>query len=237
MKTLLKIFAAFVLLSILLMFGLSFFIGSAIKAGSEKFGSEITQVKIQLDEAKVSIFSGSGSLQGLTVGNPKDFSGEYAFNAEHISLDLVPSSLLGDKIVIEEILIIAPHIVFEQGSNSNNLSVIMGNISEYVGERDSSEPTEETETTKLEIRKFVLQSAKVDVRGENPMSLTLPTIILTDLGKGDEGLTGAEVAKKLFQSITDATLQEILNNPDALIKEGSNLLNKFFDKKEKDPEN
>jgi hypothetical protein len=50
--------------------GLEYFLGHVVKAGVNTFGPKITQTKVELTGAVVSPLSGSGTLTGLTVGNP-----------------------------------------------------------------------------------------------------------------------------------------------------------------------
>jgi len=47
----------------------TFFLGSIVKTGVNKFGPKITQTKVELASAKISP-TGTGTLTGLTVGNP-----------------------------------------------------------------------------------------------------------------------------------------------------------------------
>jgi len=88
-------------------------------------GPEIAQVDIELEKVNISFLSGAGGLEGLKVHNPEGCKGDHAFYAEHLALDIKPMSVLGDKIVIEEILIIGPDIQFEQNLGSSNLKQIL----------------------------------------------------------------------------------------------------------------
>ena len=56
--------------------GLTFFLGSIVKAGVNRFGPQLTQTKVVLSGAHISPLTGSGNLSGLagypaTAGEPK----------------------------------------------------------------------------------------------------------------------------------------------------------------------
>ena len=197
--------------------------GKLIKQGVVQFGPEIAQVKIELEDANLSLLSGSGGLDGLKVYNPEGYQAEHAFYAESLSMDLQPMSVMSDKIVIDEILIIGPDIQFEKKDDTSNLNQIMENVQSFVG------PAEETETTaeakKIEIKRFVLQDATVGVSlGSDPVNITIPTIELTDLGSGEEGITGGEVTRVLLGEVTKQILAAIARDPKLILEGGGALL-------------
>jgi uncharacterized membrane protein len=47
---------------------------SIVKAAIEKYGTAATQATVKLDSVKISLTSGEGRLNGLSVGNPKGFA-------------------------------------------------------------------------------------------------------------------------------------------------------------------
>ncbi|MCZ6672919.1 MAG: hypothetical protein O7C75_08265, partial [Verrucomicrobia bacterium] len=223
MKKVIGILVALVVLGAIAVFVFSLFAGKIIRKGVVTLGPEVAQVEIELDKAHVSFLSGAGGLEGLKVGNPEGFSGEYAFYAEHLSMKLQPMSILSDKIIIEEILIIGPDIQFEQKLGANNLNQILANVQEFMG--PAGEEAEAAKGKKLEIRRFVLQDAKVGVGlGTKPISITIPTIELTDLGTGEEGITAGEVIGVMITEVTGQILAAIAKNPEVILESGGELL-------------
>ena len=224
MKKLLGVLAVLVIIGAIGIFVLSKSAGKIIQTGVEKLGPEIAQVEIELAGADVSFLSGGGELRGLKVHNPEGYDGEHAFYADHLSLDLQPMSVLSDKIVIDEILIIGPDIQFEQRLKSSNLNQILENIQAYMGPAEEEQETEKT-GKKLEIKRFVLKDAKVGVGvGTKPISITLPTIELTDLGSGEEGITAGEVVGAMMTEVMGQIIAEIAKNPEIILQTGGDLL-------------
>lgn len=217
MKKLIGILIVIAAICIISVFVLSLFAGKIIQKGVVTLGPEVAQVEIELDKANISFLSGSGGLEGLKVHNPEGYSGEHAFFADHISLDLQPMSVMGDKIVIDEILIIGPDIQFEKKQNTSNLNQILENVQSFLGPAQESD--EPAKGKKLEIKRFVLQDAKVGVGlGANPITITIPTIELTNLGGGEAGITAGEVISVMLTKVTSQILNELAKNPDVLLQ-------------------
>src|SRR5438105_4471054 len=73
--------------------------------GVNTYGPKLTQSKVDLASAQLSPFSGSGTLKGLSVGNPTGWSDGRAFYLGQVHLAIEPRSILSDTIVVDEILI------------------------------------------------------------------------------------------------------------------------------------
>lgn len=215
MKKLAIVFAIFAVVALALIFGFSKILSEGIVAGVKTYGPDVTQTPVTLDDVSLSAFSGSGSISGFVVGNPEGFSSEYAMKLGDFSVSLKPASLISDKIVINEILIDAPEIIYETNSSfKTNIGQILKNVEEFTGPADETTPEEVVEddapSKKIEIGLFRLSNVKVSVvnplLGEDGLVLTLPTIELKDLGKGEEGATIAEVMKVVLASVNKETI-------------------------------
>lgn len=224
MKKLIGIIIALAVIGAVGIFLLSTFAGKLIRTGVVKFGPETAQVNVELERAHISFLSGAGGLEKLKIHNPEGYSGDHAFYADHLAIDIDPMSILGDKIVIEEIRIIGPDIQFEQRMGSSNLKQILDNVQSLAGE-GGQESTEATSGKKLEIKRFILQDAKVGVGiGTKPVSLTIPTIELTGLGAGEQGITAGELVKVILTEVTSQVTKAIAKNPDIILKGGGDIL-------------
>lgn len=212
------------LLGVVAIFALSLVAGKVIQKGVTSLGPEIAQVPIELESAEISFLSGKGTLKGLKVHNPEGFSDGHAFYADELHLDLDPASVLSDKVVIEDIRITGPDVQFEQKLKTSNLNQILKNVQEYMGPGE----TQETEGAgkKLEIKHFILQDAHVGVGvGSKPVSLTISSIELSDLGSGEEGVTAGEVISVLLTKVTSQIIAAILKDPKVIMESGGQLIN------------
>jgi len=207
-----------VVIAIVLFFVVSS-LDSIIKAAVEKYGSEVTQVEVRLNKAKVSITSGEGILRGLTVGNPKGFKTDQAFSLGEISVTLDVGTVTQNPIVIKEIVISAPEVTYELRSGGSNIDVIQRNVNSYAGagkgkakEKAASKDSDK-EGRKLIIQNLYVKKGKVNVSATmlkgKVLSAVLPDIHLRDIGKQKGGADPSEVVEKLVRAISQSTKKAV----------------------------
>ena len=128
-----------------------------------------------------------------------------------------PMSLLSDKIVIRSVHVESPEITFEGGLSGNNLSKIMDNVN-AVAQAGGPPKTNTTAKAskpaqKIEVDDFLITGAKVHASitgiGGKELTLDLPPIHLTDLGKGSDGITPTELTHAVLKAITSATIKAV----------------------------
>lgn len=213
MKILLYIVGALVALGIVAVLIVSFMLGSIVKKAVNHAGPQITQTSVVLEDAKISPFSGKGTLKGLTVGNPAGWTTPRAFYLGEISIDMESGSLTKDTIVINSIVINEPEITFETKITTSNLQDLLKNIqksSESGGTAPAPQPSggetkpaEPGKQVKLEVKSFRLEKAKVIVAGGGTsVPLEIPAIVLENLGTREGGLTPDQLAMAVLKEIS-----------------------------------
>jgi hypothetical protein len=221
-KFLLYTLGTLVVLALIVWIGGQFFLGSMVKTGVNKLGPRITQTKVELASASISPVSGVGTLGGLFVGNPPGWSSDKAFYLGRIHLNVVPSSIFGDHIVVNEIVIDQPEFVYETKVVSSNIGDLMKNIEKAVGGKTTQEPTAKNEKPqKFEVKKFTLSNGKVTVGvGPTAMTLSMPPIELTDIGTREGGITADEFTAVVMRAVTTAVISA---STQAFMKNAPNL--------------
>jgi uncharacterized protein involved in outer membrane biogenesis len=195
---------------------ISMSMNSLIKKGIETGGTKVAQVDVRLQDVKVSLFSGRGEVQGLVVGNPPGYQSPWAFKMDKTSVAVQPGSVFSDKIKVMSVEVTGPEITFEGGLQDNNLKKILANVEAFAGQGKPSQntnqpaPSQPGSGKKIQIDQLAIRSAKVHVLikglGDKTTTVTLPDIVLQDLGKDSEGITGAELGQKILQLVlADAT--------------------------------
>ncbi len=180
-----------------------------VKSAIETYGSEATKTTVSVAEVKLKLENGEAMISGLKVGNPSGFSDPNIFELGMISTRIDTSTINQNPIVIDEIIISAPAVVYEiNQSGVSNVDVLKKNLGagsagggESSAAGDSTSGDSGGEELKMVIRKLVVEGSSAKVRiaalGNREQSVKLPRIQLTDVGRKSGGATAAEVAQIL----------------------------------------
>lgn len=202
-KIAIRLLIAFVVVVLLVIVGLGFFLDGAIKRGIETVGPMVAKVPIKLDAVSLSLFSGSGSIKGLFVGNPEGYKTPSAIQVGQASLSLQPGSVFSDKVIIKSVAVEAPEVTFETDLKGNNLSKLLSNLEETTG-GGQSDSSKSKASKKLQVDDFLIRGGKLNVSvtalGKSA-TVPLPDIHLTGLGTGPDGITAAELTKVVLRAI------------------------------------
>ncbi|MSU47523.1 MAG: hypothetical protein EXS37_00245 [Opitutus sp.] len=209
MKKLLIILGILAALGVVGVVVLTFFLGNIVTAGINNFGPKLTQTKVTLASARISPLTGSGTLSGLVVGNPKGWSENDLCSLGKVHLSVAPFSLLGDHIVVNEIDIEAPEFNYETKIVASNVKDLLKAIEATMGgSKDTAAPQPGATTTsgkaiKFEVKKFRLKNGRVrlGVAGTG-MTLPMSDIELTDLGTKEGGITPDQLVFAVMKSVT-----------------------------------
>lgn len=193
---------------------------SLVKAAVEKYGTDIVQAKVTLDQVKIDAASGRGSLHGFSVANPSGFQSPRAVAFDLVSIEVDVGTLTDDVVVIKEIVIAKPELTYELGPGGNNIDVIRKNVDDYVKAHAGGAGTAKKEDggPRLVIENLYVVDGNVSVSANLPvmagrtMTSPLPEIHLKDIGKEKKGATPGEVAEKVIDALgtrVAASMQEI----------------------------
>jgi hypothetical protein len=207
-KLIVRIFIVLIVLIVLALLAVHFFLDGAIKKGVETVGPQLTKVDVKLNSVSLSILSGSGKIKGLIVGNPEGYNTPHAISVGTASLAVVPTSIFSDKVIIKSIRVDAPEIIYEGGlTGGDNLHKILENVTGPGGAPNTNATTSPKAQKKLQVDEFVITGAKVIVSlkgtGGFAAPIVIPDIHLANLGQGPEGITAAELTKKVISEISE----------------------------------
>lgn len=206
-KKLLYIGGGLVVVGLVTFLALQFFLGSVVTAGINNFAPKLTQTKVVLDGANISPLTGSGTLRGLVVGNPKGWSDSNLCALGKIHVDVAPFSILGDHIIVNEIEIDAPEFNYETKIVASNVADLLKNIEAAMGGKGPEATTKTGKPIKFEVKKFRLTNGKVrlGVAGA-AMTLPMPPIELNDLGTKEGGITPDQLVFAVMRSVTSSVV-------------------------------
>jgi uncharacterized protein involved in outer membrane biogenesis len=180
-------------------------LNSGVKKGVETFGPQVTRTPVTLESVKLSPFSGSGTLKGLNVGNPEGFKSGNIFALGQIDVQVDTSTLMSDKIVINEIIITRPEMSYEKTLTNSNVKQLLKNIEAFTGPADASEPAPESEaaaTKQVVIRKLVIEEGTIYVGAMGiGQTVKLPRIEMSDIGEDSNQMTAPEVINLVLTKV------------------------------------
>ncbi|MEJ2313195.1 MAG: hypothetical protein P8Y85_00090 [Nitrospirota bacterium] len=210
MKTGSKVLIAVIAVVAVVVIGIYFLISnidSIVKKGIEKYGSEATGTKVTVASVRIGLREGTGTVSGLSVGNPKGFTTSRAFSLKDVSIDLDTSSITKDPVVIDEIRVSAPKVLYEiNNSGKANINIIKDNVSSYAGGGGPSEG----EGKKILIRRLIIEDGEVEINiaalPGKPQSASLGRIELTNVG-GEGGSTPGEIAAQVIRPLANRAIQ------------------------------
>lgn len=208
-------------------------VDSIVETAVNEYGPKVTQTEVVLGSADIGLFSGSGALNALRVGNPvnQGFKPRDLFAVDRISVKLDRDSLLSNTIVIHEIVIQAPKIAYETKGKTDNFEALLKNIKQSTAA--AQQPATETGTEpkaeagpekKIIIENVYIREGEItaDITGlpGEGLTLGLPEIHLTDIGKESGGASPAEAMTSIVDGLYAGMDQAFKNSGDFVIKGG-----------------
>ncbi|MFO1482293.1 MAG: hypothetical protein U1F71_02920 [Verrucomicrobiaceae bacterium] len=214
MKWIIRIVIVIAVLAIaLLWFGYSN-LNKLVKMGIESGTPPVVQTDVTVDSVSLSPFSGTGSVEGFVIGNPKGFTGPRALRIGKADVALDTTRSTTEKIVIKHIRIIDPEINLEAGLGGTNLKHISDNARAFVEKQTggsspppAAEKGKKDKPIKLQIDELLISGAKVTASAAGIVpgakgSATLPEIRLTGLGSGGAGISPAELISQVLSRLS-----------------------------------
>ena len=204
-------------------------IGSIIVDTIEAEGTRLTQTGVSLEEADFSPTTGTTTLLRMKVENPKGFSAPHAFNFAKVELWVDPETLATDTLHIKSLLLIAPEIIYELSSSTDNLRTLKSYIQNASGTPLSGK--------KLRIDNFYVKNGVVIVKAEGLQgqrkTARLNDIHLKDIGRQENGLPPAQAIEQMMVPLLRETTLAALNTDLKLSDQARNILNGALDETEK----
>jgi len=178
---------------------------SLVKGALEHYGPRALGVTVKVDDVKISTQNGRGEVRGMFIGNPSGYAAPYAVKVGTAAMAVDASTLTSDLVVIREITVDSPDIIYELVGGKANLEVIRTNIEGYLAQDAGAKPTDKNaKPQERSGRRYVIHAAnirKAQVRVTNPLlkgggiSFTLPDITLRNIGNDGRGVSGGEAAR------------------------------------------
>jgi len=206
LKFLLVLGVLFLALALAAYLALVHYLDVLVVNGVNRYGPQLTQAKVELAGAHLSPFTGSGTLTGLSVGNPAGWSEGRAFYLGKVQVDMEPLSVFRDHIVINELVIDRPEFTYETNIVSSNIKELLKKIEGAPGSggggRESAATPAAGSARKFVVKKFRLTNGKATMGlGANAVIVTLPPISLDNVGVAEGGITATQLSGVLMSQV------------------------------------
>lgn len=164
------------------------YLDAALKETVERSGPRLTGTRIEVGKVETSLWRGTMILRDLSIRNPEGFSIQNAFMAREISVKIDWLSLLTDSVVLEDVFVRSPTVVYEGLLLGNNLGKIRKNIDSFdlrgIGPPDKRR---KNKTRSWRIARFRAQNGKIVLStrflgSRKEITVAMPPIDLRDIG-------------------------------------------------------
>lgn len=235
---------------VLLIVALLTFPGAMVKSTVNTAGPALLGVDVKLDQATFRLLRGNMKLGGLFIGNPEGFNTKSLCRVGSISIDLEPSSLRTDTIIINEVYIDKPVFTYQKSLLESNLSKLLkslegdGNKSKKAKNKNKKAKAKKAKAKKEGGRKVIIRKltindpmVKLSIKGiPAGAPIPLPDIVMIDIGKKKGGATPVDVITRIFRSVLSLTMKVAVSPVKLLGKGGSAALGLFTGSDAKDAE-
>ncbi len=212
-------------------------LGLIIKSAIEEYGSQVAGVRVTVGSVDIEFDKGVAMINTFSLGNPPGFSAPGAFDMDRIRVTLAPGWETGDKIIIDEILVNQPKITYELGSNGSNFDVLKANLKKTAGSK--TEPSQDSGTEpSIIINHLRIQNGEVaataTILGGKTLSVSLPDLHLTDIGKDTGGSNPDEIARKILHAIESSVTSAVTRIDLGVVGDAAKAAEKKIDAISKD---
>ena len=190
-----------------------------VQAQVEKHGSRLLQTEVRLTSVDLQLLKGFGDLKGFSIHNPKNYSDNPAFAFDEIKLDIDIKSVRNQPLIVDEVLVAGPSVLFEMNSEGkNNLTVLKDNLTSQLSaetkatEQETADPAQDAsseDSLLVIVNKVTVQGVKLTLdlsaMGQEKYEITLPAFNAEPVGMPD-GLpaeqVGGAIVKSMISNIT-----------------------------------
>ena len=141
---------------------------------------------------------------------PFGFSANHAFTLDEISVVVDTENSTRDLIVLSEVVVSAPHVLYELTEGGSNMDAIRANIEAYQQSVGGGEASSGDSDTKIIIDRLRFTGGDVlaTAAGEQ-VEVELPPLTLNNIGRASGGETAAEVAAQVADRLTGHVMQTV----------------------------
>ncbi len=185
-------------------------IDRAAKVAIQRGGNHALGVNTTLASADIGVFSGTFSMDDLTVANPEGFDTPHFLALDGGGVSVSYASLLEDTIILPEFTLSGIDINLDKEEGGSNYQRILDNLKRFQSGDAPSEPNQQGTPKKLVIRKLQIDDITVhaDLVGNSPVTVNVDKVLLTNVGsEGGDTLEIAGVVAVVVEAVMRAVIE------------------------------
>jgi hypothetical protein len=205
-----------ILVALIVVIAIALFIGlrnldTLVEAAIESVGPTVTKTDVQVDGVHIELTEGRGTISGLSIANPQGYSDQPIFRVGDVTLDIRPSSITEDVVVIEEIKVDGAQLNAEHRDLTQiNLKTLLDQMSS--GSREEApKSTTASPDVRFMVEKLSFTNAGLNLSSDElgNRELTLRDINLENLGDREQGLTPAQLTRAILDPLLQQARQRV----------------------------
>ncbi len=180
--------------------------GNLVKDGVVEYVPPVIGADVQLASVDLNAQAGTASLNGMVIGNTEGFESEHLFKMDQFSMSMDTSldNITSDVIRIQEVRLEGADMIYEIGTEGNNVGKIQENIAAYIQQLGLDSDSESE-------KKFIIDDVYVngtnvkvasDLLGGRGLGFSLPDIHLQGIGERGNGVIASGALGQGFDAIS-----------------------------------
>jgi hypothetical protein len=183
--------------------------GSIVEKVIERVGTDATGTSVEVGSLDLNLNERTAAIHDFTIANPDGFSSDSAFSLGEISVSV--ESVSRDLIVLSEVVVDSPRVLYEITENGTNIDAIRANIDAYQqrlsGGGGSGGGGSDTKII-IDRLRFTGGQVLATAQGEE-VNVDLPPLTLTDIGRASGGETAGQVAAQVAHRLTQHVAETV----------------------------
>ena len=203
-----KVFLACLVFLLVIGIGVFIALNTLVHKGIETIGSDITKTDVDIESVRIRLLSGHAEISRPVIGNPRGYSTPYALSCEKIAVDFDPQSVFSDALIIQQILIEEPSVMYEASMKGSNINALSRTIDSYGRDEGPANVKEKQEKQgSAVIKKLLIKKGQVHINAA--LTVALPEIEMKDLGREGQEMQVSDIVMMVFGTISRTVLTAV----------------------------
>lgn len=190
-----------------------FYLDRIVARAVEEGGSRALGVRTDVGGVQLGLLRGRVGLTGLAIDNPEGFGGEHFLRLGSIRVEVPPSALRADTVVIPSIALEDLELTLEGSPRGTNYGRILSNLEAPGGGEAEPAQASSPEGKKFVVKELVVRNVKARLAMSGlgaklaDTSIEVPEIRLRDLGDSSGGIQLAELIAQVTGGVVQAVVR------------------------------